>query len=127
MTSHMTQHMENVNRDINKEDSIVLGGVGEKEKKEEKPKKQLKEIVIPSKEEFLKFCFDNITQWGYDYKSQEFFLTAKYEAWISNNWKDGHNKEIKNWKSKIKVVVSYREQKPLKPNSERLTNMRSLD
>lgn len=24
----------------------------------------------------------------------------KYDSWVVNNWKDGYNKEIKNWKSK---------------------------
>ena len=37
----------------------------------------------------------------------EFALKAKYEAWVSDKWKDGNGKEIKNWQTKIKNTIPY--------------------
>lgn len=34
-----------------------------------------------------------------------FALESKYEAWKDNKWKDGFNKPIKNWKSKLKNTI----------------------
>ena len=32
---------------------------------------------------------------------KETALKNKYEAWLANDWRDGNNSEIKNWKSKL--------------------------
>ena len=50
---------------------------------------------IPSFDEFKKYALDNkprvdLTQ-----------LELKYKAWVANGWKDGNDKQIKNWKSKL--------------------------
>ena len=37
----------------------------------------------------------------------EFSLKAKYEAWVGDGWKDGNNKQIKNWKTKLKNTLPY--------------------
>lgn len=34
-------------------------------------------------------------------------LKLKYEAWVENGWKDGHDKKIKNWKSKLLQTIQY--------------------
>lgn len=34
-------------------------------------------------------------------------LELKYESWKANNWKDGNNNQIKNWKSKILNTIPY--------------------
>lgn len=34
-------------------------------------------------------------------------LKLKYEAWKENNWQDGNNKKIKNWKTKILNTIPY--------------------
>lgn len=34
-------------------------------------------------------------------------LKLKYESWVENGWKDGNNKPIKNWKSKILNTLPY--------------------
>ena len=34
-------------------------------------------------------------------------LKAKYESWIENDWKDGNDKAIKNWKSKLTNTVAF--------------------
>ena len=34
-------------------------------------------------------------------------LKLKYESWCENNWKDGNNKPIKNWRSKLLNTIPY--------------------
>lgn len=37
-------------------------------------------------------------------------LRLKYDAWVENNWKDGKNKKITNWKSKLLQTIPYLQQ-----------------
>jgi len=37
----------------------------------------------------------------------EFSVQAKYNSWIENNWKDGNDKQIKNWKTKLNNTLPY--------------------
>lgn len=58
-------------------------------------------IEIPSFDEFKSYSLsktDNV-----DLEK----LKLKYEAWKANGWKDGHDKQIKNWKSKILNTLPY--------------------
>lgn len=55
--------------------------------------------TIPTLEEFLKYADMSV-----DYK---FPLTAKYEQWVADGWKDGNGKKIKNWKTKLKSTIPY--------------------
>lgn len=69
--------------------------------KEEKERKEEKEIYIPEFSEFLAYALElkpNIN-------NQE--LKLKYEAWKVNGWKDGNDKPIKNWKSKLAQTLKY--------------------
>lgn len=34
-------------------------------------------------------------------------LKNKYDSWVENGWRDGNNKEIKNWKSKLSNTLTY--------------------
>ena len=34
-------------------------------------------------------------------------LKNKYDSWVENGWKDGNNKKIINWKSKLSNTVTY--------------------
>jgi len=34
-------------------------------------------------------------------------LELKYKSWVANNWNDGNNKPIKNWKSKILNTIPF--------------------
>lgn len=34
-------------------------------------------------------------------------VEAKYQSWIENDWKDGHDKQIKNWKTKLRATIPY--------------------
>lgn len=56
---------------------------------------------IPTKSIFLSYASE---------KSKECDLNKvdlKYESWIANDWKDGNNKPIINWKSKILNTLPY--------------------
>lgn len=37
----------------------------------------------------------------------EYSVKAKYDAWVSNGWKDGNNKKIVNWKIKLRNTLPY--------------------
>lgn len=75
----------------------------EEETEEEKNQKK-KKIEIPSKDDFLIYCQLIL---GDKYLGLEFSLISKYEAWKGNDWKDGYDKKIKNWKSKIKNTIPF--------------------
>ena len=65
-------------------------------KKEEK-----KEINIPELSEFLSFAIQecsNINQED---------VKHKYNSWFLNGWKDGNDKPIKNWKTKLLNTIPY--------------------
>lgn len=44
-------------------------------------------------------------------------LKNKYDAWIANDWKDGNDKSIKNWKSKLLQTMPYISKTVGKPNN----------
>lgn len=37
----------------------------------------------------------------------DYSITAKYNDWVSNGWKDGHDKKITNWKTKLQNTLPY--------------------
>lgn len=81
---------------------------------QEKGKGKVKvEQAIPTLEEFLAYCKE-IRE--IDFKAYEFSLKSKYEAWVDAKWKDGNNKPIKNWKSKIKNTIPYLKPQQVKPS-----------
>ena len=71
-------------------------GKGVKGEKENTP--------IPTEIEFLNYCKELIPE---KYQSLEFSIKAKYKQWVENNWKDGYNKPIKKWKSKIQNTIPH--------------------
>jgi len=44
-------------------------------------------------------------------------LKLKYESWSVNGWKDGNNKPIKNWKSKLLNTIPYLEKQKYKSDA----------
>lgn len=66
----------------------------------EKPKKS----KIPELSEFLNYA-KTIEGFELKFESLKFSLTAKFEAWRDDGWKDGHGNAIKNWKSKLKNTI----------------------
>lgn len=67
-------------------------------KKREEKKREEK---IPSKELFLSYASEKYSNCDLDK------VGLKYESWMANNWKDGNNKEIKNWKTKLLNTLPY--------------------
>lgn len=74
------KHMENENENVIKDRNTIKN-------------------TIPTLDEFLQYA--NLAD---DYK---YPLTAKYEQWVADGWKDGHGKKIKNWKTKLKIIIPY--------------------
>ena len=72
----------------------------------------------PSIDEFLSFCKEDMIKNGMNFSLYEYSLKSKFSSWVENNWKDGNNKPIKSWKSKIRNTIPF-----LKPIS--LTNSNS--
>lgn len=60
-----------------------------------KESKEKKTIYIPTFEEFKIYALDNKP--NVDLSS----LELKYKSWKENGWKDGNNKKIENWKTKL--------------------------
>ena len=56
---------------------------------------------IPAFKDFSEYCLSKIP--NLDIKA----LKLKYDSWIENDWKDGNNKPIKNWKSKALNTIPY--------------------
>lgn len=75
----------------------------------------IKDSIIPSESEFLEYC-KTIKEYPFD--EYEYAIKSKYESWIANGWKDGHDNKIKNWKSKIKNTLPHLKpiKKPIKQN-----------
>jgi len=74
-----------------------------------KLKKEKKGIVIPSISEFMDYYKNQLSS---KFPNLDFQVQTKYESWIENNWKDGNNKPIINWKTKLNSTISY-----LKPSN----------
>jgi hypothetical protein len=56
---------------------------------------------IPEFEDFFKYALENKP--NVDKES----VRLKYKSFVENDWKDGNNKPIKNWKSKVLNVLPY--------------------
>lgn len=57
--------------------------------------------VIPTFDEFLEYAIQQKPKVDID------LLKLKYDSWISNDWNDGNNNKIKNWKSKLNNTLPY--------------------
>ena len=77
------------------------------------------EIIIPSYDDFKKHAFQKLNDKGIDNVFlYEFDIKAKYEQWVENEWKDGYNKPILNWKSTLTNQIKYDRIKPLIQNNQ---------
>jgi hypothetical protein len=56
---------------------------------------------IPAFEIFLSYALINKP------KASKQDLELKYKAWVENGWKDGHDNQIKNWKSKVLSTLPF--------------------
>lgn len=62
---------------------------------------------IPPLEEFLSYIESKYKQLNKDFEPYRFAATTKYETWKTNNWRDGYNKKIKNWKLKANSAIPH--------------------
>lgn len=60
-----------------------------------------KALTVPELNEFLSFAKEQKPL------IDEFSIKAKYDSWIENDWQDGNNKKIINWKTKLKNTLPY--------------------
>jgi hypothetical protein len=93
------------------EDANALQTLSEGNAKKEIKGKEIKgkEInnIVPPLQEFLEYCKKNLEQNKFIYTEYEYSLKSKYETWVANGWKDGHNKQIKDWKGKIRNTIPF--------------------
>lgn len=64
-------------------------------------KKEKKEINIPELSEFLAFAIQECSNINQD------DVKHKYKSWVLNEWKDGNDKPIKNWKTKLLNTIPH--------------------
>jgi DNA-binding transcriptional MerR regulator len=64
-------------------------------------KKEKKEIYIPELSEFLAFAIQECSNINQD------DVKHKYKSWVMNEWKDGNDKPIKNWKTKLLNTIPH--------------------
>jgi hypothetical protein len=64
-------------------------------------KKEKKEIYIPEFNEFLEYAISQVPTVNKD------DVKLKYESWKVNEWKDGNDKKIMNWKTKLNNTLPY--------------------
>jgi hypothetical protein len=64
-------------------------------------KKEKKQIYIPEFSEFLAYAVSQVP----NVIQQE--VKLKYDSWVVNDWKDGNDKKIVNWKSKLNNTLPF--------------------
>ena len=97
----------NKEKDKDKKNANALQTESEGNAIKERKGKERKESNIPSESDFMSFCLIETSSAGLPWTMYEYPIKAKYEAWVANGWKDGHNKPIKNWKSKVKNTLPF--------------------
>ena len=80
-------------------------------KQPEEKRREEKRINIPAYIDFLKYAVSKKP------KLNEDVLKLKYDSWIENDWKDGNNKPIKNWKTKVLNTLPYIEETSKRVNT----------
>lgn len=58
---------------------------------------------IPEVSEFVQYGLSLVS----GNKGYTIPLQGKYESWVANGWNDGYNKPIKDWKAKLKNVITH--------------------
>lgn len=66
---------------------------------------------IPTREEFLQYAFSKKRTLNKE------AVELKYMAWVENGWKDGNDKQIKNWKTKLTNTIPYLREDSARDNS----------
>ena len=82
-------------------------GNAKKERKGKEIKGKEIKNTVPPLQEFLEYCKKNLEQNKFVYSEYEYSLKSKYDTWVANDWKDGHNKQIKDWRGKICNTIPF--------------------
>lgn len=88
-----------------------------KDNKENKDKKEINKYNIPPFEVFLSHAqskIENICEQS---------VKLKYDSWVENEWRDGNDKQIKNWKSKLTNTVQFLKVKEVKKGYDPTKNI----
>lgn len=71
---------------------------------------------IPAYDDFLKYAASKKPKLNPD------VLKLKYDSWIENDWRDGNDKPIKNWKTKVLNTLPYIEETTKRVNTNPTLN-----
>ena len=118
-TNNTTLHNTTLHNKHSKDARKEEGGLSSREnsqpfeKKKEKSSAK-KESEIPTLEEFIKFAESYLHENGISFDGYPMPLKAKYDQWVANDWRNGCDKPIKNWKTALPGVFQYI--KPIKPH-----------
>lgn len=110
-TNVLPQNNKNDSNVLPPNDNFIPSLYNEMKLNEIKEKEKLKK-EIPAYEEFLNFAF--IEKNTVD----ELAVRAKYQDWVENDWKDGYDKPIKNWKTKLRNTLPHLKEINLKLNKD---------
>jgi hypothetical protein len=83
--------LDNINTPTSKSLGVIPQTAKEEKRKKVPPKKEK-----PTREEFVNYGLEKLP--GVCPQA----LGLKYDSWDLNDWKDGYNKPVKNWKAKLK-------------------------
>ena len=84
----------------------VAQGVAQGVEDKDKGKDNI-ELTIPDIQEFMLYIKDYLKKEPDRYKKVRTRMIDTYNAWKLNNWKDGNDKKIKNWKTKALMQLRY--------------------
>jgi hypothetical protein len=105
------------------DNTATTQSIRSKEDKNVRTKEEIK-IQRPSLDEFLEYVEIQLKE---DFPKKKFAAEKKYNAWVENGWKDGNDKVIKNWKSKILHTIPYLVSQTNQGGSEKLGGYKSDD
>ena len=71
---------------------------------------------IPIYNDFLKYAVSKKPKLNPD------TLRLKYDSWVENDWKDGNDKQIKNWKTKILNTLPFIDETSKRVNTNPVVN-----
>jgi len=60
---------------------------------------------IPAYNDFKEYALDKCSELNFNVSESQ--INAKYQSWVTNGWKNGNGKQIKNWKSTILNTLPY--------------------
>lgn len=88
-------------------------------KQKEKKVATKKEKVIPTWDEFWEYQ-SNYMKVKLELKPSDYIISSesKYQAWFDNEWRDGYNNPILDWKAKARNIVPHL--KEIKPNGSNI-------